>query len=685
MVLSWNCNGLGNTFTVRRLTEIHHAISPDIMFLMETKNSDDFIANKFLWMGYSNKFTVPPTGMGGGLALLWKEDLNITILSSSKNFIDVELSYRGVRSFITFVYGSPQRENRAAFWTHLSTLGADRELPWLLTGDFNEILENAEKVGGPPRWEGSFLNFRSFVSQHGLWDQKHSGCPLSWRGMRHTHFVQSRLDRALSNYAWSEAYPVGRCRYLRFEGSDHRHVAIYFNVLKHKSRSPFRFDRRLIEKPEIAELIKDAWNLCEDASIIAKLNLCRRRIIDCAKEQQRNSCEKIKATHEELEWELSDPNPNQPVITLLYATLDLAYKEEESFWRQRSRIQWLQGGDRNSSYFHAVTRGRRKMNAFTVIEDESGTAFFEEEHMAKVISEYFQNIFTSNLSEDFSLVEEVLQPKLTSEMNEFLIAIPDDKEIKAAAFSISAHKAPGPDGFSASFYHAYWRIIGADLSRDIRCFFESNSLHIRQNETHIRLIPKGVSPRRVGDYRPIALCTTHYKIIAKILTKRLQPLLPLLISKHQSAFVPHRAISDNVLITHETLHFLRTSEAKKFCSMAVKTDMSKAYDRIEWGFLKAVLTRFGFHENWIAWIMTCVKTVSYSFLLNGAPQGKVIPSRGLRQGDPLSPYLFILCTEVLSDLCTKAQVNGSLPGIRVARASPLVNHLLFADDTMFFC
>ncbi|KAL9861650.1 putative RNA-directed DNA polymerase [Arabidopsis thaliana] len=83
--------------------------------------------------------------------------------------------------------------------------------------------------------------------------------------------------------------------------------------------------------------------------------------------------------------------------------------------------------------------------------------------------------------------------------------------------------------------------------------------------------------------------------------------------------------------------------------------------------------------------MTCVKTVSYSFLLNGSPQGKVIPSRGLRQGDPLSPYLFILCTEVLSDLCTKAQVNGSLPGIRVARASPLVNHLLFADDTMFFC
>lgn len=149
-------------------------------------------------------------------------------------------------------------------------------------------------------------------------------------------------------------------------------------------------------------------------------------------------------------------------------------------------------------------------------------------------------------------------------MNTSLTSIPDDNEIKVAVFSINANKAPGPDGFSASFYHAYWSIIGADVSRDIRSFFESTSLHHRQNETHIRLIPKGSAPRKVGDYRPIALCNTHYKIIAKILTKQLQPLLPQLISKHQSAFVPHRAISDNVLITHEILHFFAHRKQRSF-------------------------------------------------------------------------------------------------------------------------
>lgn len=113
--------------------------------------------------------------------------------------------------------------------------------------------------------------------------------------------------------------------------------------------------------------------------------------------------------------------------------------------------------------------------------------------------------------------------------------------------------------------------------------------------------------------------------------------------------------------------------------------MSNAYDRIEWNFLLAVLKRLGFHANWISWIMKCVCSVSYSFLLNGAPQGLVIPTQGLHQGDPLSPYLFILCTEVLSSRCRKAQDRGDLPGIKLARKFPQINHLLFADDTMFFC
>lgn len=166
-------------------------------------------------------------------------------------------------------------------------------------------------------------------------------------------------------------------------------------------------------------------------------------------------------------------------------------------------------------------------------------------------------------------------------MNELLIALPSDQEISAEVFAIHTDKAPGPDGFSAGFYQSFWDIIGDDVTTDIRAFFANGSLSSQQNETHVRLIPKGLRPKWVADYRPINLCNTYYKIIAKIFTKILQPILGSLISHHQSAFVPNRAISDNVLITHEILHYLRTSGACVRCSMAIKTNISKAYDQIE--------------------------------------------------------------------------------------------------------
>ena len=187
----------------------------------------------------------------------------------------------------------------------------------------------------------------------------------------------------------------------------------------------------------------------------------------------------------------------------------------------------------------------------------------------------------------------LLTKKVTPEMNERLIMIPSDSEILEAVKSTNGGKVPGPDGFSATFYQSYWHIVGPDVTKDVKSFFSTGQLHTHQNETHIRLIPKITGPRSVADYRPIALCNTHYKIIAKILTRRLKPLLPCLISSTQSAFVAGRVITDNVIITHETLHYLRTSEAKKYFSMAVKTDMSKAYNRIEWSFVREVLRLIG--------------------------------------------------------------------------------------------
>lgn len=652
---------------------------------METKNQNEFVLSNLLSPEYQHHFLVPPRGLSGGLALIWKKDIELTVLNSSTNYIDTKIIYKKNSFFVTFIYGPPQQENRAAFWEEISLLGQGREEAWALTGDFNDILENSEKTGGPSRPEGSFIAFRSFVTINGLWDVKHTGNQLSWRGKRNTHDIKSRLDRTLANVAWYDMFPSASCNYLRFEGSDHRPLMTYLETHLPKIRRPFRYDRRLNDNPEARKIIEEAWGSDQTESVETKISRCRKEIIKWAKEQREARAKEVLQTQQELEQELSAPHPDTSKISALTAALVSAYRAEELFWRQRSRILWLQGGDRNSAFFHAVTKVRKAINRITTLENAEGIPVYEEEEIGRVFANFYQKLFSTNGNTGFRTVEETISECITSEMNDQLCLIPDEEEVRRATFEIHADKAPGPDGFSASFYQSFWTTLGKDIYREIRTFFTTGNMDSRINETHVCLIPKTSTPSTAAEYRPIALCNVRYKIIAKILTKRLQKWLPSLISPHQSAFVPGRAISDNVLITHETLHYLKQSGAIKRCSMVVKTDMSKAYDRIEWGFLEKVLKIMGFRDVLIRWVMECVTTVTYSFLINGAAREQVTPSRGLRQGDPLSPYLFILCTEVLSGLCKNAQSQGKLRGLQVTQKSPFINHLLFADDTMLFC
>jgi hypothetical protein len=174
------------------------------------------------------------------------------------------------------------------------------------------------------------------------------------------------------------------------------------------------------------------------------------------------------------------------------------------------------------------------------------------------------------------------------------------------------------------------------------------------------------------------------KIITKTIANRLKTILHEIISPNQSAFIPGRLITDNTLIATEIFHYLsQTNRQKGF--VGIKTDMAKAYDRLEWDFLHATLTAMNFPQNLIHTIMKCVTTVTFSILINGQPTRTFSPERGLRQGDPLSPYLFIICADVLSSLITNAQQKQLIHGVKIVPGAPEITHLFFADDSLIFC
>ena len=169
-----------------------------------------------------------------------------------------------------------------------------------------------------------------------------------------------------------------------------------------------------------------------------------------------------------------------------------------------------------------------------------------------------------------------------------------------------------------------------------------------------------------------------------MIANRLKTILPHIISDSQSAFVSGRLITDNVLVAFETLHHMHTTKMGRDGAMALKLDMSKAYDRVEWIYLESIMRKMGFHPRWVSMIMQCISTVSYSLLINGEPHGFLKPSRGLHQGDPLSPYLFLLCAEGLHSLISRASEEGDLHGVTLCRRGPRITHIFFADDSLLF-
>ena len=320
---------------------------------------------------------------------------------------------------------------------------------------------------------------------------------------------------------------------------------------------------------------------------------------------------------------------------------------------------------------------------FTAIKKEDGTWIYESNQIRKLFRDTFMELFKEEEISFPEHLEHLVLPCITEEENVVLEKIPSLEEIKAVLFEMQDQKAPSPDGFSALFYKQLWPTVGNDLVKAVSSFFTRGTMPKEVNCSLIVLIPKISNLTSVNHFRPISLCNVVYKIISKLLVAKLRPLLDRLISPTQSAFIPNRWISENQIILQEILHSFKSRKTKPGL-MAIKLDLQKAYDRVNWKFIQTVLLHFGFNEVFTGWVTVCVSLESFEVLVNGGKTECFKPSRGLRQGDPLSPYLFILVQEILSRLIDHELKLKNINGIKTSISGPTITHVMYANDIVIF-
>ncbi|CAH9104768.1 unnamed protein product, partial [Cuscuta epithymum] len=355
---------------------------------------------------------------------------------------------------------------------------------------------------------------------------------------------------------------------------------------------------------------------------------------------------------------------------------------EASFFQQRAKAMHILEADKGTRYFHAIVKRNAARNVISSITREDGSITKSLNDVGDVFVNFFVDLFGSHV-DTLDLDHSVLGtgPMIEPVAHDGLLAPITDKEIKEALFDIGDNKALGPDGFSSAFFKANWSVVGNDMVQAIKEFFRTGKLLKQINHIVITLIPKTSHSPKASDYRPISCTNVLYKVIAKIIAARLTLCLPGLVNQTQGAFVDGCLMFDNIFLAQELVRgYNRKRISPRYMIMV---DLRKAYDTISWDFLRNVLRGLGFPDRFVGWIMECVSITSFSISLNGVLHGFFNGKRGIRQGDPMSPLLFVLCLEYFSRLITK-RVNESKFNYHPMCGTLGITHLAYADDFMLF-
>ncbi|GKV28437.1 hypothetical protein SLEP1_g37496 [Rubroshorea leprosula] len=634
-IISWNCRGALKAGFRKSVTDLIRIHNPAMLLILETKISCPDAQEVANSLGFPKSCIVNSYGLAGGLWLLWDDSrLSVDILSANNQAI------------------------------HAVIQG-----PWMIIGDFNDVVDQSEKFGKNEIPQTRARAYLDCMNHCNMVDLGFIGNRFTWANMRFSNqLIQERLDRAWANPDWKLSFPEASLFHLPHTHSDHCPILLDLNPSCPRSGSrPFRLEKFWIDHPDFQNIIHQVWvDTNTNTAKSVELTMNRAKAWSLAtfgnifkrKKKLLARIEGIQKSHaynfSSFLWNLERD--------LLQQYNDILNWEAD-LWFMKSRTDWIADGDKNTRLFHVTTLKHRSRNRIFGLFNSQGSWITYGSGLASIAINFFAELFNTSHTHSFSDSYESLQRQFQpSYCLDSIRGCPSNKEIWDAVNSLNSFKAPGPDGTHPFFYKRMWPLIGEKISCEVRNIFLTRCIPPKWNECLLVLIPKLQSPGHIHQFRPISLCNTIYKIISKILVHRIKPWMDKIISPGQSSFIPGRQGTDNILILQELVHSF-SKKTGQTGDMICKLDLEKAFDRLEWSFIYETLLYFQFPLDIVKLIMNS--------------------ARGIRQGDPLSPYIFILCMEYLSIRISVDMEAGLWKGTKCGRRGPSLSHIFFADDIIF--
>ncbi|GKB62983.1 putative RNA-directed DNA polymerase [Tanacetum coccineum] len=550
---------------------------------------------------------------GTGIIIGWDPfAVRVMLHSQSSQLMNafIETVNGSHKFFCSFVYAHVNCNGRKELWKDLIKHSlAVKDSLWVLMGDFNIILEPCERSMGSSSITAGMEDFRKCLFKAEISNIMMSGLQFTWnKSPGNPHGLLKKLDRVMGNVGFLEKYPNANAHFMPFVVSDHTLAVLNIPSMPGAKPKSFKFANFIVSKAEFLPTVKNVWDSNEFSmfSVTSKLKMLKKHL------------RKLKYVQGDLAANSMKLKEDPSALN----AYKIASNDEELFLKQRAKVTWLSEGDFNTKYFHNVMKERRNRNRINNVEDLECN-FFSGPKVGLQFVNHFEKVLGRRDEVDLIMDPDHLFVNKISPLDvECLVRPISDAEIKSALFSMEDDKAPGPDGFSSKIFKSSWSIVGTEFTRAIYDFFVNGKLLKEVNATIIALVPKVKTPKKVSDFKPISCCN----------------------------------ISDNIMLTQELMrnHHRKGGPSK----VAFKIDIDKAYDTVDWGFLRQCLVHFGFPLR--------------------------MGMRGLRQGDPLSPYLFTIVMEVLSlminrkiDECDEFKFHWRCSKVKLT-------HLCFANDLMIF-